>query len=413
MHPRRNRYLTILVAVGMTAFAMTPVAGREDSTAEPVAADNLIQRDAALYADEYDVSVEEAERRLAAQDALSASLDAARKAAGAQFAGMGIEHDPDYRGVVRIVGSVPGDAQLLEIAAGSPVAVTVESGAKYSYDDLVSAQRRLDGFLAQHQPDAAHGLDLRAGSLYVSTAARLDASSLEAMGEVAGVPVIGRMGDPFRLLHTYGGRRIHSTSAANECTTGFTVRHSATQVRGVTTAGHCGNTGLTYYQSNPSISYPMTFMGQRYDDDQDFQWAHESTHAVYPRFWDGSAYRIVTDGIPPNHGSMVGHVVCHYGITTAMSCGTIVGDSFDPGNICGPDGQSNCYGQWVRVVNGNDTMKCWGGDSGGPWWRVGTGSAYGTLQAGKTTGPNPGQCDEATFMSIHFLNLESLYVIEG
>ena len=148
----------------------------------------------------------------------------------------------------------------------------------------------------------------------------------------------------------YGGLGIST------CTTGFTVRNSA-GARGVSTAGHCGN-------SQSLSGYALTFRGEAYSGSYDVQWHNASGHTYPNTIKVSTSTRSIT--ATRSRGSQtVGSQVCKQGKTTGYTCGTISTTSYCASGAC----------TWVRVA-GNGTNLSEGGDSGGPWFSGNT--AYGS-----------------------------------
>jgi hypothetical protein len=273
--------------------------------------------------------------------------------------------------------------------------------------DLLEALVRTDTYLSSNSLEMSLGLDVKTGTIRITSPAPLSTAETSAIQAVAAVQV-GFAVDSATpsLLHTYGGRKVTASGGGSAlCTTGLTVRHTGTGVQGVTTAGHCGNTGLAYYDTSTN-NYGLTLYGERYDDDQDAQWMVNTSHAVFAKVYTGFAYISVTS-VAPNLSGWVGDYVCHYGITSGYSCGVITDVHFDPGNLCGPTGTSDCFPSWVKAVEpaGPDELRCDYGDSGGPIFNGGV--AYGILKGGF----NVPACDSIFFMQWNYLSLMSLAVL--
>lgn len=151
--------------------------------------------------------------------------------------------------------------------------------------------------------------------------------------------------------HTYGGR--HISLGGQACTTGFSSVDAVSGTKGVLTAGHCGNgaTSATYFQTD-AVSYPMTLGGRRWDSNQDFAWFKESSHVVYPLFYDGSVYRDVL--ATQARSQMQGQPVCHYGIKTGYSCGFVDDVNYNPGATYCNSGP--CASVWVMVSGGSQVL---------------------------------------------------------
>ena len=148
----------------------------------------------------------------------------------------------------------------------------------------------------------------------------------------------------------YGGLPIST------CTTGFTVRNSS-GVRGVSTAGHCGN-------SQSLSGYSLTFRSERYSGSYDIQWHNASGHTYPNTIRVSSSTRSIT-ATRSRTSQTVGSQVCKQGKTTGYTCGTISTISYCASGAC----------TWVRVA-GNGYNLSEGGDSGGPWFSGNT--AYGS-----------------------------------
>jgi streptogrisin C len=200
----------------------------------------------------------------------------------------------------------------------------------------------------------------------------------EAAGDVG---VREELGGPVALQDNYGGKRLTKQGTfpfENECTTTFAVRNVVTSVTGVLTAGHCQ--AALHCWHNGTIHYDITFVAQRYDADQDWQW-HTTPNPDVGLFWDGAAYRSVT-GLEAR-SSMVGDYACHYGWVSGFSCGWI--QSITYSNISGGCNGYVCAPVYALVTG--PSMNNAGGDSGGPWFSGGR--AYGIHKAGNGATADP------------------------
>lgn len=392
------------VAVALALVLCTPASATTvaDQTADPVAAES--------YAAEFRVSLAEANRRLGLQDQLRQLRIRLAEIGGPRFAGAWLEHVPEFRIVVRFVGKSPVEAATV-LASSAPIPVRIELGADRTYDELLAGLRRLEELLAVERPSARLALDVQQAQVVVTTSSQIDAATVERYGAVAQVSVATAIeyGEGERLVGaTYGGMRIRfqGSSSYTLCTTGFTVQGGSGEL-GVTSAAHCGDdvgsfSNITYSDLKNNTSYRVYYKNKVNDADQDIVWASETLHPVFARFWIGGSLRDVT-GIA--YSGMLGDWVCHYGITTGNSCGSVVNEWFDPGNKCGVSGTDNCAAEWIKVAGSQ--LACYGGDSGGPLYH--NEIAYGTLQAGYFSGNQKGQCIWASFMRMdHFIALPLL-----
>jgi hypothetical protein len=147
-----------------------------------------------------------------------------------------------------------------------------------------------------------------------------------------------------------------------QCTTGFNVRQPSTNVYGVTTAGHCGNSVFLTVQSQ---HINVHYVGEWTSNDIDLQWGYAlgAQHLIVPRFWNGTTEVNVTGAL----SEYAGMFACKYGQATSITCGYV--DQFQ---------YADAYGSFPRINRrvGFPIMTNFG-DSGGPVYTGG--SAVGTV----------------------------------
>lgn len=386
-----TRGLVLYLVLNVTLSLQTPSTISASDSESPT----LVQEEAASYSIDFAVSMEEAIRRLSMQRELSELRAAARLAVPSRFAGAWIEHTPTFRVVLRFTGGSEGLGPVYDLASAAPTRVDVMTGAEHSLDELVAGLDRLGAVLSTLMPAAASDIDVPNGMLVVSSPSVIGAETIRNLRDAVGVPLRSEIADPVVPLvgASYGGMKVVLTgaSAYSICTTGFSVQNSS-GVKGVTTAAHCGDSvagdgNIMYHDLYNNTAYRTYYQAAANDNDQDIQWMKESLHPTFPRFWiGGPTPRNVTLVVTSD---MLGDYVCHYGVSTGNSCGSVASQYFDPGNICG-DGNDDCLPAWIKVTG--SSLKCAHGDSGGPLYH--NTYAYGTLQAGDTTPP----CSVATFM---------------
>lgn len=168
---KSNNMVLLLVMVLLTACAP---GGAEPELAETAVSTPEIQEihlEAQSYADAMGISLEEASRRLALQESigeLGASL--AANEAGT-FAGLWIEHEPEYKVVVSFVGdegiegvirpylqTYPALADIIEIRT-----------AQYTLAELEAAQQEAFRIVAQLEPmSIAGGVDVMENRVYLT-----------------------------------------------------------------------------------------------------------------------------------------------------------------------------------------------------------------------------------------------------
>jgi hypothetical protein len=306
-----------------------------------------IQQDAALYASHFRVSLEEGARRIQLQEAVDALNARLTQEQAATFAGLSIEHTPEFHVVARFTRK--GEETIRPYLSPALAGVVRVEPARFTLQQL---ERRLEA--GYHRVSAAGipaagAVDVRANraEVHVLRGRSAAARAVLAAGEAAVVEVDQL---PREEITMYGGLGIST------CTTGFTVRTSS-GTRGVSTSGHCGN-------SQSLSGYALTFRGEEYSGSYDIQWHNASGHTFTNTIKVGSGTRSIT-GTRSRGSQTVGSQVCKQGKTTGYTCGTISTTSYCASGAC----------TWVRVA-GNGVNLSEGGDSGGPWFSGNT--AYGS-----------------------------------
>ncbi|MEO7689451.1 MAG: hypothetical protein ABIS51_09200 [Sphingomonas sp.] len=365
--------------------------------------DEGLAQDAGEYARLYDVPVDEAMRRLRAQEETVATTDRLQDVYGDRLAGLYIEHRPDYRIVVLLTGSDPIPDQSV-FAGGMNVPIVFKTGAPVSRTHILGA-------ITQHQAEIraavphppSMGVDPRTGQLILM----VDGSDVDKIGKdklkarietIAGVPVRLRVQDrPQVNLKDVnlvgGGGRVEGMNPVDgkrySCTSGFVVTDGTHD--GVVTAAHCPDT-LAYYGPDRS-ELPLKFLGQWGWGYQDVQ-LHVSEQALQPLFYADTkktVARAVT-GMRNRTSTRVGDVVCHRGERTGYSCAEVELVDFAPsGDLCG----GACLATWVAVAG----PTCKGGDSGAPVFNGGT--AFGLVKGASYR--SDGSCIFYFYMSTDYL----------
>ncbi len=390
-----------LLAASLTAWA----AGASGAAAQQPPGEARLQtptdalaQDAGEYARQNFVSLAEAMRRLRAQEESVAATDQIHAAYADRFAGIAMEHQPDYRIVVLLTGSEPVPDQSI-IAGGMTVPIVFRTGAAATREQVVEAMRRHQSTIRSAFPKAqGMGLDQRSGELVLMVSWGEEDSYRHAAAEaeleaLTGVPVrIQGLDRPDTNFGVEGGARVEGIDPVNgrrySCTTGFVVTDGVRT--GVVTAAHCPDT-LTYYDPLGGET-ELSFEGQwgaRYQDVQ----LHVSPQAQAPLFYANSAKtaaRPVTSW-RSRTSTRAGDAVCKRGETTGYSCSQVeLTDFAPPGDLCG----GPCTPTWVTVGG----PSCRGGDSGGPIFN-------GTVAFGITKGGSyiRGRCSFYYYMSTDYL----------
>lgn len=360
---------------------------------------DALRQDAGEYAARYAVPLDEAERRLKAQEETVVATDAIRLRFAGRLAGVSIEHAPAFRIVVLLTGDEPVPEERV-VAGGMVVPITYRTGAARTRGEMVAAiearQAELRAALP-HPPSL--GLDQRTGEMVVT----VDRDDVAAYGRDAlvieltlmtAVPVRLRPVDrPEVDAAIDGGARVVGVSPVDgrryACTTGFVVTDGARQ--GVVTAAHCPDT-LSYVDQDRR-KLPLTFVDQWGWGYQDVQ-LHLAADPLRPVFYADTAKTLVrpVTGARGRGSVRAGEFVCHRGERTGYSCAEVELTDFAPsGDLCGGD----CTPTWVTVAG----PTCRGGDSGGPVFA-------GTTALGLVKGASyaaDGGCNFYYYMSTDYL----------
>ena len=394
--------VSILAASPVQAQPTLEVSGTPTPAAQaPVIVetpDTALARDAREYAKRYDVSPDDAVRRLRAQQDSVAFTDRLAEIYAPRLAGIAIAHQPDFAIIILLTGSVPvPDTQIFAGGMNVPVRFRIGAPATRAQIDAVMASRQE---LRTAFPIArGMGLDMRSGELVVMVMPR-DAASI---GEAAlteqllaffGVPVrIRTMPHSDANMMLAGGSRISGLDPALgkrfACTAGFVVSDGVRT--GVATAAHCPDE-LSY--ANPGGErIALAFAGQWGARFQDVQ-IGVSPDPLQPLFYaekDDDAARPLT-GSRSRLSTRAGEFVCHRGEGSGYSCAEVdLVDYAPPGDLCG----GPCDAVWI-TVRGPD---CHSGDSGGP---VFSGTiAYGIVKG--QVHASDGGCSAYFYMSTEFL----------
>ena len=409
----QHKFLGAALASALSFLILAAPAAAQAVAAPPPLADEqtvdqALAEDAAEYARLYGVALDEAIRRLRAQEESVAETDRLRTLYADRIAGIAIEHRPDYRIVVLLTGSKKvRDREIL--AGGMRVKIDFRTGARASRAQILGVIEKHGEAIRAALPSAVGmGVDARRGAFVLnirgSDADRYGAEAIEQrledeLGIPARVRVIDRdantgiEGGAIEGGAIEGGGRVEGVEPGsgrrNYCTTGFVVTDGVRT--GIVTAAHCPDS--LSYRDPAGAEIPLAFGGQWGWSFQDVQ-LHVSAAAQSPSFYADSrktALRKVT-GARPRASTRAGDFVCHRGERSGYSCAEVdLVDYAPPGDLCG----GPCAPSWVTVSGPN----CGGGDSGGPVFR-------GTIAFGIVKGASydrAGRCRYYYYMSTDYL----------
>ncbi len=416
----------VIAAVAVTSSVATVNA--QDNTEQPV--------DVAVtfYAADYNVSLEEAKRRLDRIQPIHQILAAIRQAESDRVAGWGIDHAGTFKGWVWLTGDQPPNTDTAGIA-NAHNDVEIRIGAVHTHNELRAAQDQLFDHIGPTGHTGASipaeierivtytGINMGANAIRIGidptlavtkipggltdpspiaitdeafqTKATEVTEQLQGKVSVAFVIEDGRGLGPAE--ETFGGGQQVSLTKGNNvglCTAGFAARKNGRGAYGIITAGHCGDAGLTETTTTRMHGITLPFVTGYASANADAQFHSIPTGSSHilrddfrcnPRY--GEQWCDVTGDIARNN--MERDYVCHFGISTRTTCGTVIDTSYEPryrsrtSNACvssGGDG-TLCNAVFVKVKGG--ALKVCKGDSGGPVYRFGV--AYGILKGGSNS----------------------------
>ena len=385
---RLRNFKTVALLIVLVAAATLAAAPGDGGT--PITTDAL-GMDAAMYASDYGVTLEEAKRRLGLQGSAGALQADLMGSESATFGGLWIQHEPDFKIVVRFTRD--GESTVRPYVTGGALSGIVEvRTADATLNDLKTAQAsattlaRGFGIPVESQIDV---IENRV-KLFVVDKAGLDSSLTTSAVQLPSKVDVVTVSELSRTTTDISGGLT-----VNGCTTGFSVRHSS-GTEGITTAAHCP-TSQSYNGTN------LPYQGEAYGTSYDLQWHSTPGFTVQNAVYDGSGYRPV---YATRHRDLqaANQYVCKYGDTTGYGCGYIVTTSFLP-SISTYCPTCSWLPTWVRVHrHGVDLSDS--GDSGGPWFSGST--AYGTM---KNAFLSPTGSWDGIYMPINYVSFLGLTVL--
>jgi len=289
----------------------------EDNQIKVLADGEALRKDAAEYAKDQSVSLDEAVRRLELQDDIG-KLDAELASNEPDtFGGLWIQHKPEFKVIVNTTGSAEKVADYARDTSFAGL-IEVRKAAK-TLKQLEAKQLSLRSALKALDLPSESSINVYTNQveLYVLDSEQLN-TALEAAGKLSileGVSVSNVASFMSLEVNIYAGNTM-------SCTSGFSVR-DGNGLYGISTAGHCRDD----YDYG---SVPLRLLGQWYGS-SDLQWhRHTSGSHVYkpwardnePTSGGTNYYHEIYD-TANRPDQPIGALVCKYGITTGYTCGYI------------------------------------------------------------------------------------------
>lgn len=329
------------------------------------ASNNGAEQDIRSYSLLHGVSTAEANKALFLEANRDSALDAIEKEFKGRIAGIYVENSPTYKIVVRVKGY--GQNEKRNIAVGSTISksnlpIEIQYGAKETREvakgQLNKAAKLASKYFSRVQTVSYNE---KSGSIVVEVKGKSTTENLKKVDEIQSlwnnpnlpieIKFVNWTIKP--LVDAHGGTFVAgqiSPTMYGDCTTAFGIKNSA-GTKYMSTAAHCPNN----FKSKADGT-PYTFVGEiPFAQSNDFQW-NSTTANITNQFYVGPTTTRTLTGRRTLSATKIGDSVCHYGLSTGYSCGTVeavgtsIGDPNYPGNF------------WVKV----NTNICGRSDSGGP-----------------------------------------------
>lgn len=334
--------------------------------AAPVSAQSLgsaaEREDAAAYAADHGVTLEEALRRLDLQETIG-DLDAQlTKEEISHFGGLSIEHQPEFQVTLRSTDpKFHGRLDELEQRTGLVGLLRIEIVDR-SLQDLRDEQASAVAASRQLRVPADLDIDIRNNrvELYVTDRTEFNAA-LSAAESSLSSRVVVREVETLAVdeADIYGGLPLSS------CTTGYGIQHRQSFLLGIVTSGHCNS------QSYSGTNLPL--QQSLYTGPYDVQWHRPASYSVKNLIKTGSSSTRSITGTRSRSSQSVGNFVAKHGKTTGYTYGYITSKDYLPSWMSG------ATATYIRVSRSGADLSS-GGDSGGPWYSGNT--AYGVHKCG-------------------------------
>jgi len=377
----RLSLLMLLAAAALLVLAPSAGAAHDDAPVDDERHPNTVANGPddgiRLYTLAMSVTYEEAERRVGIQGAVRAFRGELSEVLGDSYAGVWIQHEPEYRifaGALR--EDVPIVASLLESESFADEAEVAEVG--HSLEDLRAAASRVRE-VSPVPVDTGIDSSGNAAKIYVAgdenrrllddalAAAGLATRSELVRSELV-VETVQQLSQP--SSHAHGGLPMGGLA----CTAGFSVRRISDGALGVISAAHCGHDGTARDENVTIDGSAAPFQEGRQDGSWDVQWhtvpGHHITNEVeyvqpdhrgVPRLEGLREHRSIAE---VRHSVTIdeenGDLVCKWGLRTGLTCGHAIVNTYCPNWV------KDCRGTFIRVRNDAGRNMSYSGDSGGP-----------------------------------------------
>ena len=336
-----SRVFRVAGSVLFTVVVLTSgaIAGEDEGAAS--------SSDAAAIAETYGLSLAQAAERVSQQDEAGRLETRLVEAMGDRFAGLWIHQSTIFKVSVAVVRGAEARARLTVDSSTIRGAVDVV-GVDQSLNELMEAATVVRSRTQRVPFDVDVDVIRNRVVLYTTSEAEL-ADYLKAndlsLPEFAEVEVVGQLAQP--AADIYGGLSLSCG------TSGFSVRSTVGGERGITAAGHCGNS-----QSYQGV--PLAWRATRFFGNHDEAWFSAPGLFTVRSGWinDGLGGRNII-AVRHRDNQAIGAFLCKYGKTTGFDCGNITSRTFAPSYV--PQAS-----QTFMLAKKQGVDMASSGDSGGP-----------------------------------------------
>ena len=369
-----------------------------------------LRKDAAEYAKDWNISLDEAIRRLELQTTIGRLDTKLANGEPNSFGGLWIQHEPTFKVIVNMTDSaekVASYARGLSFASDIEIRKVAKTLKQLEAEQL-EADRAAQAAGIQSESEV-NVFDNKA-VLYVKNQQTFKSAMAtdRALTLPEGINIIETPSFSTPMVNGIAGQVAYDKSLndpSRYCTTGYTVTING--YKGVTSAGHC-DSDLTYGTGK----IPMYYRGEWYGGPNDFQWFTSTQLTFQPWARDSETdtgtpgYRYIYD-VANRPDQPMNAFVCKYGQTTKHTCGYIqtkTQRSLFPASK--RPAATATYIRLARIVNGQRQRLVWGGDSGGPVY-VGH-QAWGMVSSGYYDGSLKG---DLIYMAINYVTDQGFRIL--
>jgi hypothetical protein len=181
LNPIRRLILLVMLLVGCSAPMESSLQTSTQPTAVSVEVSDALRRDAEAMAEDLGISVDEAIHRLKLQDPIGTLGAELERLEADTFAGLWIQHEPEYRVVVAFTRN--GEETIQPYVEDTPLADLIEvRTAEATYEELKAAQQEVQRLVDELGLSLASGINIEENrvEVYVTDRSLFDTTLREA-----------------------------------------------------------------------------------------------------------------------------------------------------------------------------------------------------------------------------------------